>query len=79
MTVTQKAALRSFLTTLLTTFLTLIPVASVVDGDFAWVGPAVLAAVVASVRTLVAALDPGNTSFGVGAVEPVTSDADLSE
>lgn len=82
MTVTQKAALRSFLTTLLVTFLASIPVASVVDGDFAWLAPAAFAAVVAAVRTVIAALDPGNLSFGRvndTAVEPVTPSADISE
>jgi len=68
MTQTQQAALRSFLTTLITTFLALVPVAAVVEGDFTWAGTALLSAFVAAARTVVAALDPGNTSFGFGAV-----------
>ena len=62
-----KAALRSFLTTLLATFLTLIPVAAVVEGDFTWLVAALASAALAAVRTLLAALDPGMDLYGVGA------------
>lgn len=79
MTQTQQAALRSFLTTLITTFLALVPVASVVEGDFTWAGAALLSAFVASARTVVAALDPGNTSFGFGAVANAVIDEVASE
>jgi len=59
-------AIRSAITTFLTTLLGLIPVAALVDGDFTWAGAAVTAAIISAVRTAVAALDPGNTSFGIG-------------
>ena len=65
-----KAALRSFLTTFLSVLITLIPVTSVVEGQFEWVGPALLAAGLAAVRTLLAALDPGMALYGVGAEKP---------
>ena len=67
MTDQMKAAVRSFLTTFLATIITLIPVTSVVEGDFEWVGPALLAAGLAAVRTLLAALDPGMSLYGAGA------------
>jgi heme/copper-type cytochrome/quinol oxidase subunit 4 len=65
MTEQHKAMLRSFLTTFLSTLLTLIPVTSIVEGQFEWVGPALLAAGLAAVRTVVAALDPGMPLFGL--------------
>lgn len=66
MTPQAKAMLRSFLTTFLTTILTLIPVTSIVEGQFEWVGPALLAAGLAAIRTVVASLDPGMPLFGLG-------------
>lgn len=65
MTPQAKAMVRSFLTTFLSTILTLIPVTSVVEGQFEWVGPALLAAGLAAVRTVVAALDPRMPLFGI--------------
>jgi hypothetical protein len=70
MTPQIKSAIRSFLTTFLATLITLIPVTSVVDGEFQWVGPALMSAGLAAVRTLLAALDPGMNLFGVGAQDP---------
>jgi len=63
----MPAWIRSALTTFLATFLSLIPVAAVTDGDFTWVSAAVTAAVIAAVRTTVAALDPGQPLYGIGA------------
>lgn len=60
--------LRSAATTFLVTFLGLIPVAAAVGGDFSWIQSAVVAAALAAVRTLVAYIDPGNTTFGFGSV-----------
>ena len=65
MTASQKAALRSFATTFLSTLITLVPVTSVVSGEFEWVAPALLSAVTAALRTLVSALDPGQPLFGI--------------
>jgi hypothetical protein len=60
-----KAALRSFATTFLATLLTLIPVASVVEGDFTWATAALISALTAAVRTTISALDPGQPLFGL--------------
>jgi hypothetical protein len=65
----MPAYIRSFLTTLAATFLSLIPVAAVLDGDFTWAGAAITSAVVAGLRTLLAAIDPGMPLFGVGTPE----------
>jgi len=65
----MPAYVRSFLTTLAATFLSLIPVAAVLEGDFTWAGAAVTSAVVAGLRTLLAALDPGMPLFGNGSGE----------
>ena len=70
MTPQMKAAIRSFLTTFIATLLTLIPVTSVVEGDFQWAGPALMSAGLAAVRTLLAALDPGMGLYGIGAQDP---------
>jgi hypothetical protein len=59
--------LRSALTTFVVTFIGLVPVTALLNSDTTWVTSAVTAAVLATLRTVVAALDPGNTSFGVGA------------
>lgn len=59
---------RSALTTFLVTLIGLIPVASIVSGDFSWIQSAITAAALAAVRTLVAYIDPGNTAFGLGSV-----------
>ncbi len=70
MTPQLKAAIRSFLTTFLATLITLVPVTSVVEGEFQWLGPALMSAGLAAVRTLLAALDPGMGLYGVGAEKP---------
>lgn len=59
-----KSLIRSCITTFLATLLAAVPV-SALSGDVQWVGPAVLASLVAAVRTLLAYVDPGNASFGV--------------
>lgn len=64
-----KAALRSAVTTFVTTFVGLIPLATVISGghiDLTWVGSAAVAAGLAAIRTLIAWVDGGNTSFGAG-------------
>lgn len=66
----MPAWLRSALTTFITTLLGLIPVAAIVDGDFTWAGAAITAAVISAVRTTVAALDPGQPLYGIGADYP---------
>jgi len=58
--------LRSALTTFVTSFIALIPLSAVVNNDFSWVQSAAIAAALTAIRTLVAYLDPGNTSFGLG-------------
>ncbi len=58
---------RSAVTTFIVTFIGLVPVTALVGGDTTWITAAVTAAVLATLRTLVAAVDPGNTSFGIGA------------
>ncbi len=65
----MPAWIRSALTTFITTLLSLIPVAALVDGDFTWTGAAITAAVIAAVRTTVAALDPGQPLYGIGVPE----------
>jgi hypothetical protein len=66
----MPAYIRSALTTFLATFLGLIPVAAVVDGDFTWASAAITAAVIAAVRTGIAALDPGQPLYGIGSDAP---------
>ena len=65
-----KAALRSFITTFIAVFLPLIPAAKVADGDFTWAAAAgsaaLAAAVTAALRTLLAAVDPGQPLYGKG-------------
>ena len=69
----MPAWVRSALTTFVVTFIGLVPVSALVGGDTSWVASAVTAAILATLRTVVAALDPGNTSFGVGS-EPVVDE-----
>lgn len=57
---------RSALTTFVTAFVALVPLSAVVSRDFSWVQSAAIAAALATLRTIVAALDPGNTAYGVG-------------
>jgi hypothetical protein len=59
-----KAALRSFLTTFLTVFIAAVPLAAALEGDFTWAGAAAASALVAALRTLLAALDPGQPLYG---------------
>ena len=61
-----KQAAWSFATTFVVTFVALIPLASALDGDFSWVPAAAGAAVTAAARTLVAALNPKSTAYGIG-------------
>lgn len=65
-----QAAARSFVTTLVATFLAAVPVAAVSQGDFSWAVAAGVAALVASLRTVLAALDPGQPLFGVTGDKP---------
>lgn len=59
--------IRSALTTFLVTLIGLVPISALVDGDVSWAQSAIAAAALATVRTLVAYIDPGNTAFGYGA------------
>ena len=70
MTPQIKSAIRSFLTTFIGALLALVPVAAVVEGDFTWVTAALVSAATAALRTLLAALDPGQPLYGVGAQDP---------
>ena len=70
MTPQMKSAIRSFLTTFLSVLLTLIPVAAVVEGDFTWATAALVSALTAALRTLLAALDPGQPLYGLGSTPP---------
>lgn len=63
----MPAWIRSALTTFVVTFIGLVPVSALVGGDTTWITAAVTAAILATLRTLVAAIDPGNTSYGIGA------------
>ena len=58
--------IRSAVTTFLTTLIGLVPLSALLNQDFSWVQSAVAAAVLATVRTVIAYIDPGNTAFGVG-------------
>ena len=57
-------ALRSFITTFIAVFVAAIPIGAALEGDFTWAGAAVSAALVAALRTGLAALDPGMPLFG---------------
>lgn len=59
--------LRSFLTTFLVVLLGVVPVAY--TADWSWLPAALYAAGLASLRTLVAALDPGMPLYGNGQPE----------
>lgn len=65
-----KSAIRSFLTTFIGALLALVPVSAVVEGDFTWVTAAAVSALTAALRTLLAALDPGQPLYGVGSAPP---------
>jgi hypothetical protein len=74
---------RSAATTFITSFIALIPLSALASNDFSWVQSAAIAAALTAIRTVVAYLDPKNTSFGLGsdvaveevAVEEETVDA----
>lgn len=74
----MPAWVRSALTTFIVTFIGLVPVTALVGGDTTWVTSAATAAILATLRTLVAAIDPGNTSYGIGS-EPIISDEGIDE
>lgn len=74
----MPAWVRSALTTFVVTFIGLVPVSALVGGDTTWITAAVTAAVLATLRTIVAAIDPGNTSYGIGS-EPTISDEGFDE
>ena len=59
-----KAALRSFVTTFVAVFAAAVPLSAALDGDFTWAGAAASAALLAAVRTVLAALDPGQPLYG---------------
>lgn len=65
-----QPVVRSAVTTFLATLLATVPLQAIVTADVAVVGPLALAALLAALRTAVAYLDPGNTSFGVGSATP---------
>ena len=74
MTPAISSALRSFVTTFVTVFVGTIPIASLLAGDWSWASAAVASALIAGLRTAVAALDPKQPLYGVGAYEPLTVD-----
>jgi hypothetical protein len=74
----MPAWVRSALTTFVVTFIGLVPVSALVGGDTSWVASAATAAILATLRTIVAALDPGNTSYGIGS-EPIVDDIGVDE
>ena len=63
----MPAWLRSALTTFATVLIGLVPVSALLDGDISWAQSALAAAALAGLRTLFAALDPGQPLYGVGA------------
>ena len=65
-----KSAIRSFLTTFVATFLAAVPIGALVEGDFAWAEIALASGVVAGLRTVIAALDPGMPLFGATGDQP---------
>lgn len=70
--------LRSALTTFITSFIALVPLSAVLANDFSWVQSAAVSAALAAIRTLVAYIDPGNTSFGIGSPDVTfTQDEDV--
>ncbi len=65
----MPAWLRSALTTFAATFIGLVPVTALVGGDVSWIQSAAVAAGLAALRTLLAAVDPGQPLYGVGGGE----------
>jgi hypothetical protein len=70
---------RSALTTFIVTLIGLVPMSAVLNNDFSWVQSAAIAAALAAVRTLVAYIDPNNTSFGMGSDTGVATSEDTLE
>ena len=64
--------LRSAVTTFATAFIALIPLSALASNDFSWVQSAAIAAALTAIRTVVAYLDPKNTSFGIGSEQNTT-------
>ena len=58
--------LRSAATTFVTAFIALVPLSALASSDFSWVQSAAISAALTAIRTVVAYLDPNNTSFGIG-------------
>ena len=57
--------LRSAGTTFVTAFIALVPLSALASSDFSWVQSAAISAALTAIRTVVAYLDPNNTSFGL--------------
>jgi hypothetical protein len=78
----MPAWLRSALTTFVVTLVSLVPIEALSGGDLTWVQTAITAAALAAVRTLVVALNPTDSSYGVGSDSGVadgyTEDAEVS-
>jgi hypothetical protein len=72
--VNLKNLVRSAVTTFATAFLSLVPLSALVSNDFSWVQSALISAALTALRTAIAFLDPGNTSFGFGSQEVVQMD-----
>ncbi len=68
--------LRSALTTFVVSFVALVPLSALASSDFSWVQSAAISAALTTIRTVVAYLDPSNTSFGVGS-DTTVEDGDL--
>lgn len=81
MSASIKAALRSFVTTFASVFIGSVPVAALLQNDWSWAQAAVASALVAALRTVIAALDPAQPLYGAGSApviedpEPVLEDA----
>lgn len=58
---------RSLITTYLGTLLALVPLEALAAGQIDWLAQAALAALVATIRTGLAILDPGQTYYGINA------------
>ena len=60
---------RSFITTYLGALLAMVPLEALAAGQIDWLAQAALAALLAAVRTTLAAFDPGQTYYGLGSVD----------
>ena len=63
---------RSAVTTFITSFIALIPLSALASNDFSWVQSSAIAAALTAIRTVVAYIDPKNTSFGIGSEQNTT-------